>query len=374
MALIITFALLAYTWAGYPLLLWLLRALFARPVARAQLAVLPRVSIILAVRNEEGQIAAKLTDCADLDCPADCLEILVVSDDSSDRTVEIAGGFVNHDHRITVLASQGRLGKSGAQNLAVERAAGDVLFFTDADTRMRPDTLKLILENFADPRVGLVTANVHLGQPRGVVAEGQGIYWRFELFLRQMESGLGILATGSGQLLMMRRELYRALPAMYGDDCVLPVEVRLQGFRVVQDTRVIVYDTMPHSIGGELRARNRITARSWAGTLARPAILNPFRFPLTSWALISHKLLRWMTPFFLALFLVANLRLAVRGQWVALCVFQIAFYLAASVGWLRARKGEPAWVFGYPFAFCLANVGFFLGIVKVIRGQKIVGY
>ncbi len=117
-----------------------------------------------------------------------------------------------------------------------------------------------------------------------------------------------------------------------------------------------------------------MTARNWTGTLNRPAILNPFLFPLTSWALISHKLLRWLTPFFLALLLAANVALSVRGKWVPLCVLQVAFYVAAYVGWLRAREGASAWVFGYPFAFCLANIGFLLGMMKVLRGQKIASY
>ena len=173
---------------------------------------------------------------------------------------------------------------------------------------------------------------------------------------------------------MMRRCLYRPLPVICGDDCVLPLEVRLQGYRVVQDARVVVYDTMPSSIEGELRARIRMTARSWTGIFGRSAILNPFRFPVTSWGLISHKLLRWLTPFFLVIVLAANLLLAVRGQWIVLCALQVTFYASAFTGWLRARKRAPAWLFGYPFAFCLANVGFFLGIVKVLRGQRIVSY
>jgi cellulose synthase/poly-beta-1,6-N-acetylglucosamine synthase-like glycosyltransferase len=332
------------------------------------------VSIIIAARNEEAKIAAKLVDCANLDYLPDRLEILIVSDNSTDRTDEIVKDFATRDARIRLLAGHGVLGKSGAQNLAVQSASGEMLFFTDADTRTRPDTLKLLMENFADPRVGLVTADVYLGQPGNAVAEGQGMYWRFELFLRKLESELGILATGSGQALLMRRELYRPIPVVYGDDCVLPLDVRLQGYRVVQDTRVVVYDIMPNSIHGELRARVRMTARNWAGTLSRPAILNPFRFPLTAWGLISHKLLRWLTPFFLAVMLAANILLSARGEWRLFCALQVAFYVAACIGWLRARKGAPAWVFAYPFAFCLANVGFLLGMVKVLRGQKIASY
>src|SRR5436309_5616169 len=368
------FLLLAYTWVGYPVLLWVLRQFFARKIARAPQQNAPKISIIIAVRNEEDNIAARLIDCTNLEYPADRLEIVIVSDNSTDKIEEIVKEFAERDSRIRLLVASGQSGKSAAPNLGMEHARGDILFFTDADTRTRPDTLAVLMENFADPNVGLVTANVYLGQPGNAVAEGQGMYWRFELFLRKLESELGILVTGSGQLLLMRKELYRPLQPVYGDDCVLPLDVRLQGHRVVQDARVVVYDIMPNSIKGELRARIRMTARNWTGTLSRAAILNPFRFPLTSWSLISHKLLRWLTPFFLAVLLVANVALAWRGQWVVLCVLQILFYLGAWIGWWRARKGEPAWVFAYPFAFCLANIGFLLGMVKVMRRQKITSY
>lgn len=368
------FLLLAYTWAGFPVILWLMRKLHVAKIARAPLPDSLSVSIIIAVHNEERNIEAKLTDCFQLDYPPDRLEVIIVSDNSTDRTEEIAREFGVRDPRVRLLVGEGRSGKSAAQNLGVQHARGDILFFTDADTRMRPETLKVLIENFADPKIGLVTADVYLGQPGNAVAEGQGMYWRFELFLRKLESELGILATGSGQLLMMRRELFRPIQPMYGDDCVLPLDVRLQGYRVVQDTRVIVYDTMPSSITGELRARVRMTARNWTGTLSRPGVLNPFRFPVTAWALFSHKLLRWLTPSFLAVMLLANVALALRGQWIALCVLQVAFYAGAWIGWLRARKGAPAWVFAYPFAFCLANVGFLLGMVKVMRRQKITSY
>jgi cellulose synthase/poly-beta-1,6-N-acetylglucosamine synthase-like glycosyltransferase len=205
--LAIAFVLLAYTWAGYPLLLWLLRTFFTREIARMPQQDAPKVSMIIAARNEEAKIAAKLVDCVNLDYPPDRLEIVVVSDNSTDKTDEIVKDFAARDARIHLLAGHGALGKSGAQNLAVLSASGDLLFFTDADTRTRPDTLKLLMENFTDPQVGLVTADVYLGQPGNAVAEGQGMYWRFELFLRKLESELGILATGSGQALLMRREL-----------------------------------------------------------------------------------------------------------------------------------------------------------------------
>ena len=197
--------------------------------------------------------------------------------------------FSARDPRIRLLQSGGRAGKSGVQNLAVERSGGEILLFTDAETRTQTNLLRQIAEDFGDPRVGLVAPTVYFGNCDTAVSNGQGAYWRFELFLRQLESDLGILATASGAALAVRRALFRPLPAHYGDDCVIPLDVRLQGYRVLQDPRAIVSDQMPHTIEGELRARVRMSCSSiWQCACHRRFPYSPwtrnFFFPkLTSW-------------------------------------------------------------------------------------------
>lgn len=367
-------AMVAYTWVGYPALLWVLRRVFARPVMRESAAAEPFVSIIIPVYNEEQRVAAKLQDCVELAYPRERLEILVVSDGSTDRTEEIVEQFAGRDARIRLLRGAGRLGKSGVQNVAAQEAKGEILFLTDAEARMRPDALRLLVSNFADPHVGLVTATVYLGEPANAIAKGQGCYWRYELFLRQAESDLETLATASGQALAIRRAAFVPMKTCYGDDCVLPLTVRLGGYRVLHDSRAAVFDTFPHTIEGELRARIRMVARNWTGTLSEPGLLNPLRFPGTAWGLVSHKLLRWLTPFFLAVLLAASTAAFLHGRYVFLWLAQITFYGAALVGWLRTRSGQQTSVFALPFAFCLANVGFFLGMVKALRNQRIVTY
>jgi cellulose synthase/poly-beta-1,6-N-acetylglucosamine synthase-like glycosyltransferase len=364
-----------YTWLLYPAAVWLLSRIFRRPVACSEDAAEKlRVSIILPVHNEEKCLAAKLQNCLSLQYPRELLEILVVSDRSTDATERIAAEFAARDPRIRLLRTEGRAGKSNAQNLAVAGAIGDVLFLTDANAHLRSDVLTLLVSNFADPKVGLATATLHLSELTNAIGEGQGLYWRYELFLRKAESELGILATASGAALAMRRSLFRPMQEMYGDDCILPLDVRLQGYRVLHDSRPVVFDSMPHSIEGELRARIRMTARNWTGTLSRPALLNPFRFPLTSWGLISHKLLRWLTPFLLLVIFLANSFLLFHDRLVALWLAQALFYLAAFAGWLRVRKTERAGIFSHPFSFCLANVGFFLGMIRAFRAKRIVAY
>jgi cellulose synthase/poly-beta-1,6-N-acetylglucosamine synthase-like glycosyltransferase len=366
--------IVVYTWILYPVLLSILNLWCPQVTDTARFEKLPFVSIIIAAHNEQETIAGKLQNCLELAYQHDRLEIIVASDGSTDRTSEIVHSFAGCDSRICWIESDRRVGKSGVQNLAAARARGEVFLFTDARTGMPPGVLRTMTDDLADPRIGLVTATVFFGDPENAIEKGQGFYWRYELFLRTAESDLGILATGSGQALLIRRDLFRPLPTCYGDDCIMPLDVRLQGYRVVQDRKAIVYDTMPHSIEGELRARIRMTARNWTGTLSRPALLDPLRFPLTAIGLVSHKLLRWLTPFFLATVLISSALTAVQGEYSVLWWVQVGFYLSALIGWRLAGKQRPAWVFSYPFSFCLANVGFLLGIVKALRNQKIVAY
>jgi cellulose synthase/poly-beta-1,6-N-acetylglucosamine synthase-like glycosyltransferase len=299
---------------------------------------------------------------------------LVASDGSTDNTETIVRELSERDPRVELVRTKGRAGKSQAQNVAAQHASGEILLFTDVETRIPPDALQPILGNFSDPQVGLVTAVVNFPKGDGAVAGGQGFYWRYETFLRQMESDIGILATASGQLLAVRRSLFRPIDPQHGDDCIIPLDVCLHGFRVVQEPRAVVTDVMPHTIEGELRARIRMTTRNWTGTFSRPALLNPLRFPGTAWSLVSHKLLRWLTPFLLVSALISNTVLVLEHRAVLLWFTQAIFYLAAIVGWLRERKGQSAAPFSYAFCFCLANVGFMLGIVKAFRGQRTVAY
>lgn len=372
--LLISILALAYTWILYPGLLWVARRLYVRTLHLESRTVETTFSIILPVHNEEKRIASKLQDCLNLEHQRGCLEVIVACDGCTDATEEIARQFAISDQRIRILRVNERSGKSGVQNVALREARGEIALLTDVNTIMPRETLRLIGENFTDPEVGAVTVAVYFGSPDNPVSEGQSLYWRFELFLRSTESDLGILATGSGQALALRRELFRPLPPFYGDDCIIPLDVRLQGYRVIHEERVYVFDAMPNTIEGELRTRARMTTRNWTGTLSRPRIFNPLRYPFTALAIVSHKLLRWLTPFYLMLCFIASSGLALHGKATYFWLAQVLFYLFAIIGWRRTEKKLPVGIFGYAFSFCLANVGFLLGMMKVIGKQRIIAY
>src|SRR5207302_2007221 len=144
----------------------------------------------------------------------------------TDGTERKAERWEAHDVRVHLLRTEGRAGKSGAQNVAVAQARGDLLLFTDAETALQPDLLQRIAANFADPEIGLVAPVVQFGSSDGAVSQGQGAYWRFEIVLRQLESDIGILATASGSAFAIRRDLFRPIPPQFGDDCTIPLEIR----------------------------------------------------------------------------------------------------------------------------------------------------
>ncbi len=346
----------------------------SREVHRA--AALPSFTILIAAYNEECHIQDKLENCLALDYPADKIEVIVVSDGCTDNTDRIVEHLAGDDSRIRLLRTGGRAGKSKAQNLGVKEARGELLFMTDAGSRLDRNTLRLLAADLADPKAGLVSATLELVDSEDAISKGQGLYWRYELFIRQAESDLGVLATGSGVALAMKKSLFRPLDPMYGEDCILPLDVRLAGYRVLHNSRARAYDAMPHSAEGELRARIRMTARNWTGTLSRKEILNPLRYPGTALGLISHKLLRWLTPLFLMILFFATVYGATIGnrEYQALFGAQVLFYVLAYVGWLRFRTRGSGGLLGFPFSFCLANIGFLGGLLMVLRSEQIIAY
>lgn len=364
--------LVGYTWFVYPVALLCLSILHRRSNVIA--GELFTVTMVIPVYNEEKVIQAKLLNCLSLAYPNHLLEIIVVSDGSNDGTVDLVKSIAETDSRLRLIELNHRVGKSSAQNLAIKAAHGQIVLLTDANTFAGPDFLKTIVEDFADSDVGLVGGAVVFGKYDDGISKGQGLYWRYELFLRQLESDIGILATASGAAMAVRKDLLRPLSLHFGDDCIIPLDVRRARYKVIHNARAVVFDEMPHSIDGELRARIRMTSRNWAGTLSKSELLNPFRFPGTAWGLVSHKLLRWLTPFLLAIAIGLNAFLAIRGQLLFVLMLQGAFYGAAMIGWARAKARKPESIFGPPFAFCLANFGFMLGVLHAIRGQRIVAY
>ena len=207
----------------------------------------------------------------------------------------------------------------------------------------------------------------------GGLSRSQGYYWNYELALRQEESRLGILAVASGACLAVRRRLILEMDSSIGEDCIIPLDVVNQRHKVLHVTKAVAHDFMDSDFRSELSTRVRMTLRNWQGTFSRKQLLNPFLFPGYAFALWSHKILRWLSPFFLVALTFSACAGAIAGvaYLSVLSWFLLVFYGGAFVGWVLDRFGRRVSLVSAPYSFLIANVGFFIGVSLALLGLKV---
>src|SRR3989338_4271514 len=231
-------ALLLYVYAGYPLVVWVLARLFGRDPQRADTT--PTISILLPAYNEERFIEEKLRNCLALDYPADRLEIVVASDGSTDRTNAIVESFASRGVKFLAMAHRG---KGATLNEAVPQLRGELVAFSDISSELPPDTLRIIVRNFADPAVGCATSAYHLKGGTDLRAQGEGAYWKYEAFLKRQESRLHSILGGHGPFYVIRRALFTPLQAgEINDDYLIPMRAVTQGYRAIYEPAVTAWE------------------------------------------------------------------------------------------------------------------------------------
>lgn len=324
------------------------------------------VSIIITAHNEEAVINKRILNLRALDYPDDQFEIIVASDGSTDRTVEIA---MQH-HGVIVLDLKPNRGKATTQNDAVKVAKGEIIFFTDAETEFKADFLKNVLRAFSKPNVGCVVGNLIYRQNNNAISYSEGFYWNFEKGLRKLESTLGILSTASGACMAVKKNLWRELSPIDDSDFTTPLDVIQQGQKVVFALEAVAYDIPSSTIKGEFRTRVRQTSKNLIGIMKRWRWTGLVNYPLVSWGIISHKILRWLTPFFLLGILLSNLALMGEGiGYQLLLMVQAIFYLSAAMGLIAELYGKKIPVASLTLSFCVANMGMGIGIIKGVCGK-----
>ncbi|HUH12244.1 MAG TPA: glycosyltransferase family 2 protein [Longimicrobiales bacterium] len=365
----LSLAACAYVYFGYPLLLLVLARTRPRPVRGAR--VHPRLTVVVPAHNEGEVIAAKVRSTLANGYPADRLEVLVASDGSSDETV--ARARAAGDGRVRVLDLP-RRGKVPTLNAAARQATGEVLVFTDADVFLEPGVLARVAESFADPEVGGV-AGRKVQSPDGVghVARGEGLYTRYDEWQKGLESTIGSAVASHGALHALRRSLYVPVTdPTAADDMAISMRVVLQGYRLVYDPRAVVRVEAPGAAGTEIRRKVRIANQVMRALFGLGPALWTSGF--YSVQLLSHKLLRYMVPFFLVLMLASSAWLAARGAgpfWSVMLALQGAFYGAALAGAaLRGSAMGRLRVLTVPYYFSLVNAAALLAVVSVLRGQR----
>lgn len=358
--------LIVYPIFIYPSLVWLLGLIRPKPVERG--SWLPSVTVLIPAHNEAKNIAATIRNKLEQDYPRDRLEIIVISDGSTDGTDGIVREFSSQN--VKLIRREQREGKAAALNEGVRHAGGEILIFSDGNSLFAPDAIERMAENFADPEVGYVTGNLsYQMRSAGVVGNGCSAYMRYENALRALETRAGSIIGVNGGVDAMRGKLYSDVPQHLITDFVLPLQVISAKHRVVYDERVHSCEVANSELGSEFRMRVRVALRALQGIAYMRRLCNPIRYPWAAFSLISHKGIRYFSFVFLLFAFVTNLVLAPVSVYGAFFIAQIIAYLLAVVGLHKDLPGAFRKLTLIPTYFLVTNLAFMVAAIKFLKGD-----
>lgn len=365
-------ALLLYAYAGYPALLWLLGRVRRRTVPEASdVATWPVVSITVPAYNEEHQIRELVESLLALDYPRDRLQILIVSDGSTDRTDEIVSEYL--DRGVELLRMPERGGKTAAENAAAEHLRGEIVVNTDASIRIRPDALEPMIAAFRDPEIGLASGrDVSVGPDHTEGDTGESGYVGYEMGVRRLETRVAGIIGASGCFYAIRPELHRIpLPGELSRDFAAALHTIEHGYRPVSVHRAVCYVPRTTSLHREFRRKIRTIARGMATLWYKRSLLNPFRYGIYAWMIASHKLARWLLPW-AALASFAALAVLAPTSALAGALFAggLVVLLLAGVGWVVAGRREPPRLLAVPAFLVAGNLAAARAFVGFLRGRR----
>jgi cellulose synthase/poly-beta-1,6-N-acetylglucosamine synthase-like glycosyltransferase len=361
--------LLFYVYAGYPLLLALVGLFVRRP--RAEAGYTPKISVLIAAYNEEEAIERKIQQTLALEYPHGKLEVLVLSDCSTDRTDEIVNAFP--DSRVRLVKMLERRGKTYAQNHGVKEATGEVIIFSDATAIYHPKALLYLACNYQDASVGAVSGRYQYFDPGEQSPTGLGsvAFWNYENLIKKLQSRISTITGCCGCIYSVRKTAYTELPADIISDLVQPLQAIKKGYRVLFEDRALAYEETTQSTGEEFSMRVRVVTRAMRGLLSVSDLLMPWKFAWPAFQLWSHKIMRWMVPLFLVIILAANLALLDSPLYRVTLAMQLFFYAAALLNMLLPlhRQWKPL---GIPLFFCTLNAAALVSMLQICRGRKYV--
>jgi cellulose synthase/poly-beta-1,6-N-acetylglucosamine synthase-like glycosyltransferase len=371
-------ALVFYAYAIYPCIILLLASMhqilrdlrfaFRRSERRTRIPEeLPSVSLIFSAFNEEALIEEKISNCAALQYPAAQLEVLVGCDGCTDGTAALARSVAVRNTRIFNYPV--RRGKPMVVNELVNEAQGDIVVFSDANTMLAPDALLRLVRHFQNSTVGCVCGELMLR----TVANGnrsEGVYWRYEVFLKFLESRLNMLVGANGGLFAIRRNLFSPLPG-HGiiDDFLVSMGVRQKGYRLVYDPEATATEEAANTVGDEFRRRVRIGAGNFHALRYTWRLLSPTA-GLVSLAFWSHKVLRWLVPFALLLAFCSAMTLAGQRFYAFVAIAAVILCAMALVGYYLDRGCIRTRLFGVPYYFLSMNLALALGLLRCLSGKQ----
>ena len=353
-------ALLVYTQVGYALLLGLLASVLGRERAvTAWEGELPGVTAVVAAYNEQDVIADRIANLRSLDYPPERVQVIVASDGSTDETTARARAA-----GADLVLELPRGGKIRAQDAAVDQATGELLVFSDANAIWEADALLRLVEAFADPKVGYVCGDVSFLDPRGTNQEG--LYWRYEMWLRRKESALQSVTSGNGAIYATRRESYLKVDPLAGHDLSFPFNMVKRGWRATYISEAHATEKMAPSIEGEFARKRRMARRTWP-TVFSSGLMSPRGYsPLYALMIFSHRVLRYAVPFLHVVALAATLALLGQGWvYIVTLALQVALLAGAALGGIL-----PARVLLVARYYLATNWALAAGLWDWLRGER----
>ena len=356
-----------YVYAGYPVMLSLLAIFKKRRVIKADIT--PSVSLIVAAYNEGKAIEEKIKNSMGLEYPKDKFEVIIASDCSTDMTDEIVRRYSKEG--IILARLEGRRGKTAVQNQAVMRAKGEILVFSDATTIFAADCIKKIVRSFADPNVGCVGGKIVFKRGSGLFTGEKNMQERYDEFIRAKEARIKTTFGLTGCLYAVRKNLYAPLEDDQTSDFVLPLKVIEKGFSVVCDSDAVGYEEVSRDVESEFNRRVRTTRAGMKGLSAMTHMLFFSSGPFVSFGLLSHKVLRWLTPYLMLGILLINIAIFDFGFIYKLALIsQALFYVLVVVGFKFERAGRKPKIFTIPFNFAMINIAAVFGLIRFLMGRN----
>lgn len=368
--------LVFYTFFGYGILLYLLvriKRIFS-PNKRAQFTFeeLPSCTLIVAAYNEADYIEEKIKNTLLLNYPAGKLELIFVTDGSSDATPKL----VAQHPEIKLLHSDERKGKISAVHRAMGAVSSELVVFTDANTFLNPDALVLMCRHYADEKVGAIAGEKRVKiEAEADATAGEGFYWKYESKLKEWDSELYSVVGAAGELFSVRRSLYQPVPPnSVLDDFMISMRIAEQGYVIIYEPEAYAEESSSANIKEELKRKVRIAAGGIQSVIWLSVLLNPFKYPVLSFQYVSHRVLRWtITPFLMLLALVLNFLLVLATGSVLyqlILLAQLCFYAAAYLGKvMEARKFRVKLLF-IPYYFCMMNYAVLAGLYRYFFGEQ----
>lgn len=366
-----------YSYLGYGLLLWLW--LKIRPSKKKQYLdnreMLPRVTMIVAAYNEENFIEEKIKNTLDLDYPQDKLDIIFITDGSSDRTPDI----ISHYNKILLLHEDSRRGKIAAIHRAMDFVKTPYVIFSDANAILNKESVLNIIRHYQDPQVGGVAGEkkVMHETSKAAAGVGEGLYWKYESFLKKLDWDFFTVVGAAGELFSVRTELYEH-PGnnVILDDLIISLRICQKGYRVAYEPAAFAAETASSSIKEEQKRKVRISAGGFQSIVMLKDLLKIYKYPKLSFQYISHRVLRWtLCPLFLPLVFLANLILVLNHQSFIYSLFfagQILFYLFAITGWLLSMRNKKISYLYAIYYFVFINISLYKGFFTFLKGRQTV--